>query len=106
MEASSTLLDTDAELCSLVGTGNLDRAAIFNTQGTSVWASSPGFTVCRQFLLRLSIHLLYIRAKSRVFLGEDPVEGYLWRDAKIDDPVRSRLRKSKRSLLRTQTHQT
>lgn len=30
---------------SLVGTGNLDRAAIFNTQGTSVWASSPGFTV-------------------------------------------------------------
>ncbi|KAF6233702.1 hypothetical protein HO173_007914 [Letharia columbiana] len=30
---------------SLVGTGNLDRAAIFNTQGTSVWASSHGFTV-------------------------------------------------------------
>jgi len=30
---------------SLVGTGNLDKAAIFNTQGTSVWASSHGFTV-------------------------------------------------------------
>jgi len=30
---------------SLVGTGNLDRAAIFNIQGTSVWASSSGFTV-------------------------------------------------------------
>lgn len=30
---------------SLLGTGNLDRAAIFNTQGTSVWASSHGFTV-------------------------------------------------------------
>ena len=63
MEASSTLLDIDAELYSLVGTGNLDRAAIFNTQGTSVWASSPGFTVCRQFLLRSSTRLLRIRVK-------------------------------------------
>ncbi|KAI9681506.1 MAG: profilin, required for normal timing of actin polymerization in response to thermal stress [Caeruleum heppii] len=30
---------------SLVGTGNLDRAAILNAEGTSVWASSKGFTV-------------------------------------------------------------
>ncbi|CAF9919582.1 MAG: profilin, required for normal timing of actin polymerization in response to thermal stress [Alectoria fallacina] len=30
---------------SLVGTGNLDRAAIFNTHGTSVWASTHGFAV-------------------------------------------------------------
>jgi len=30
---------------SLVGTGNIDKAAIFNSEGTSVWASSPGFTV-------------------------------------------------------------
>ncbi|KAI9851548.1 MAG: profilin, required for normal timing of actin polymerization in response to thermal stress [Thelocarpon superellum] len=30
---------------SLVGTGNLDKAAIFNSEGTSVWASSPGFTI-------------------------------------------------------------
>nr|POE89757.1 profilin-2 [Quercus suber] len=30
---------------SLVGTGNLDRAAIFNTDGNSVWATSAGFTV-------------------------------------------------------------
>ncbi|KAL8755549.1 MAG: hypothetical protein Q9199_003566 [Rusavskia elegans] len=30
---------------SLVGTGNVDKAAIFNSEGTSVWASSPGFTV-------------------------------------------------------------
>ncbi|KAH0564929.1 hypothetical protein GP486_001684 [Trichoglossum hirsutum] len=29
----------------LVGTGKLTRAAIFNKEGTSVWASSPGFTV-------------------------------------------------------------
>jgi len=32
---------------SLVGTGNLDKAAIFNAEGTSVWASSPGFQVCQ-----------------------------------------------------------
>ncbi|KAL8762887.1 MAG: hypothetical protein Q9184_001183 [Pyrenodesmia sp. 2 TL-2023] len=30
---------------SLVATGNIDKAAIFNTEGTSVWASSSGFTV-------------------------------------------------------------
>ncbi|KAL8672123.1 MAG: hypothetical protein Q9168_003397 [Polycauliona sp. 1 TL-2023] len=30
---------------SLVGSGNIDKAAIFNSEGTSVWASSAGFTV-------------------------------------------------------------
>ena len=30
---------------SLVGTGHLDKAAIFNTEGTSVWATSSNFTV-------------------------------------------------------------
>ncbi|KAI9760132.1 MAG: hypothetical protein M4579_001852 [Chaenotheca gracillima] len=30
---------------SLVATGNLDKAAIFNSEGTSVWAASPGFNV-------------------------------------------------------------
>lgn len=30
---------------SLVGTGHLDKAAIFNKEGTSVWATSQGFTV-------------------------------------------------------------
>ncbi|KAL9001067.1 MAG: hypothetical protein Q9188_005545 [Gyalolechia gomerana] len=30
---------------SLVATGNIDKAAIFNSEGTSVWASSSGFTV-------------------------------------------------------------
>ncbi|KAI9820358.1 MAG: profilin, required for normal timing of actin polymerization in response to thermal stress [Pycnora praestabilis] len=30
---------------SLVGTGNIDKAAIFNSEGTSVWASSSGFAV-------------------------------------------------------------
>ncbi|KAF2167679.1 hypothetical protein M409DRAFT_65812 [Zasmidium cellare ATCC 36951] len=29
----------------LVGTGNVDKAAIFNNEGTSVWATSAGFTV-------------------------------------------------------------
>lgn len=30
---------------SLVGTGNIDKAAIFNAEGTSVWAHSQGFEV-------------------------------------------------------------
>ncbi|KAA6412885.1 MAG: profilin ii [Lasallia pustulata] len=30
---------------SLVGTGNIDKAAIFNSEGTSVWATSHGFTL-------------------------------------------------------------
>ncbi|MCJ1343136.1 profilin, required for normal timing of actin polymerization in response to thermal stress [Peltigera leucophlebia] len=30
---------------SLVATGHLDKAAIFNVEGTSVWAASPGFIV-------------------------------------------------------------
>ncbi|MCJ1262995.1 profilin, required for normal timing of actin polymerization in response to thermal stress [Lobaria immixta] len=30
---------------SLVGTGNLDKAAIFNVEGTSVWAASSDFKV-------------------------------------------------------------
>ncbi|KAL8849315.1 MAG: hypothetical protein Q9221_005725, partial [Calogaya cf. arnoldii] len=29
----------------LVATGNIDKAAIFNSEGNSVWASSSGFTV-------------------------------------------------------------
>ena len=33
---------------SLIGTGNLDKAAIFNTEGTSVWATSAKFTVSPQ----------------------------------------------------------
>lgn len=30
---------------SLVGTGTVDKAAIFNSEGTSVWATTPGFSV-------------------------------------------------------------
>jgi len=30
---------------SLVGTGHVDKAAIFNAEGNSVWASSPNFSV-------------------------------------------------------------
>jgi len=30
---------------SLVATGNLDKAAIFNSEGNSVWATSAGFQV-------------------------------------------------------------
>ncbi|SLM38602.1 profilin [Lasallia pustulata] len=30
---------------SLVGTGNIDKAAIFNSEGTSVWATSHGFAL-------------------------------------------------------------
>jgi profilin len=33
---------------SLVGTGHVDKAAIFNAEGTSVWASSAGFNVTPQ----------------------------------------------------------
>ncbi|CAF9918892.1 MAG: profilin, required for normal timing of actin polymerization in response to thermal stress [Heterodermia speciosa] len=33
------------DLILLVSTGNIDKAAIFNAEGTSVWASSPGFQV-------------------------------------------------------------
>ena len=29
----------------LVGTGQMDKAAIFDAQGSSVWATSPGFSV-------------------------------------------------------------
>ncbi|RMY31400.1 hypothetical protein D0864_16893, partial [Hortaea werneckii] len=30
------------------GTGNLDKAAIFNNEGNSVWAATQGFTVSPQ----------------------------------------------------------
>jgi len=30
---------------SLCGTGNVDKAAIFDVEGKSVWATSPGFTI-------------------------------------------------------------
>ncbi|KAG9549804.1 hypothetical protein KCU61_g8986, partial [Aureobasidium melanogenum] len=33
---------------SLIGTGNIDKAAIFNSEGNSVWATSAGFTVSPQ----------------------------------------------------------
>jgi len=33
---------------SLVGTGDVDKAAIFNSEGNSVWATSAGFQVTPQ----------------------------------------------------------
>ncbi|GAB7364577.1 hypothetical protein MBLNU230_g5384t1 [Neophaeotheca triangularis] len=38
----------DYTLQGLVGTGNVDKAAIFNNEGNSVWATSAGFTVSPQ----------------------------------------------------------
>lgn len=35
---------------SLVASGNIDKAAIFNAEGTSVWASSKGFEVCQPYI--------------------------------------------------------
>lgn len=32
-------------MCSLVGTGQLDKGAIFNSEGNSVWAVSSGYNV-------------------------------------------------------------
>ena len=32
---------------SLVGSKDVDKAAIFNAEGTSVWAASPNFKVCQ-----------------------------------------------------------
>ncbi|KAJ9626813.1 profilin, required for normal timing of actin polymerization in response to thermal stress [Knufia peltigerae] len=42
------MLTCPANFSSLLGTGHVDKAAIFNTEGNSVWASSPGFTVTPQ----------------------------------------------------------
>ncbi|KAI4718641.1 profilin [Aureobasidium sp. EXF-10727] len=39
---------TDIRPSSLIGTGNIDKAAIFNSEGNSVWATSAGFTVSPQ----------------------------------------------------------
>jgi hypothetical protein len=39
------LQSTDIRPHSLIGTGNVDKAAIFNSEGNSVWATSAGFTV-------------------------------------------------------------
>ena len=36
---------TDLFFVSLLGTQHVDRAAIFNAEGTSVWATSPSFNV-------------------------------------------------------------
>ena len=69
MTTSSTISGTDESFYSLVGTGHFDKAAIFNTQGTSVWASSPGFTVCRQFLLRPLINLTRLSSLEEVACG-------------------------------------
>ena len=38
---------------SLVGTGNLDKAAIISAAGDSKWAGSPGFNVCLESCDRL-----------------------------------------------------
>ncbi|KAG9772073.1 hypothetical protein KCU88_g6221, partial [Aureobasidium melanogenum] len=35
---------------SLIGTGHVDQAAIFNAEGTSVWATSPNFNITPQEL--------------------------------------------------------
>jgi hypothetical protein len=40
-DLSKTIL---SDCTSLVGTGHVNKAAIFNTEGTSVWATTPGFS--------------------------------------------------------------
>ena len=69
MTTFPTISGTDASFYSLVGTGHFDKAAIFNTQGTSVWASSPGFTVCRRFRLRPYIYLTHLLSLEEVASG-------------------------------------
>ena len=73
-----SISDTDALFYSLVGTGHFDKAAIFNTQGTSVWASSPGFTVCRPFLLRPYMYLTHLLSLEEVACRRKP-------EAELDD---------------------
>ncbi|KAK7554766.1 profilin-domain-containing protein [Phyllosticta citricarpa] len=45
VSSSMTPFRTSRHSSNLVGTGNIDKAAIFNAEGNSVWAASPGFTV-------------------------------------------------------------
>ena len=90
--ADSIISGTDAKLHSLVGTGLLDKAAIFNTQGTSVWASSPGFTVCRQFLLTPFTYITRLIQNAHTF-KEAACGRRTTTIRDIDDPVRSRRRK-------------
>lgn len=40
---AALLIATDPSCTSLLGTGDVDKAAIFNGEGNSVWASSAGF---------------------------------------------------------------
>ena len=40
-----SILSSDKCPSSLVGSGHVDHAAIFNSEGTSCWAASSGFTV-------------------------------------------------------------
>ena len=42
-------------ITSLVGTRNVDKAAIFNSEGTSAWASSTGFHVRWESPLHLAM---------------------------------------------------
>lgn len=52
---------------SLIATGNVDQAAIFNVEGTSVWAASPNFTVCRPWnspIYRFLFHVFLVHAQN------------------------------------------
>ena len=42
-----------------MGTGNVDKAAIFSVEGTSVWASSPNFKVRQHSFLHYSGAMAY-----------------------------------------------
>ena len=50
---------------SLVGTGCVDKAAIFDAKGTSVWAASPHFQVRQHFCL------YYLRGLRQAIIGFD-----------------------------------
>lgn len=81
---------------SLVATGNLDKGAIFNAEGTSAWAASPGFTVRPALTsshLREPLPLIVIRWANAISnLGE----AHGMPDITLP---RSRQRKWKRSLI-------
>jgi len=65
-------------MSSLVDSGNIDKAAIFNVEGTSVWASSKGFEVCQPYIKAASVMMdsgwIYVLAEWLAILMDWPLK--------------------------------
>ncbi|KAG8530055.1 uncharacterized protein KY384_005537 [Bacidia gigantensis] len=70
---------------SLVGSGNVDKAAIFNKEGTSVWAASAAFNVSPDEIKAVVAHYADTTEPKKIFGSGFKVAGEKYVTLRADE---------------------